>query len=289
MYDARDYRNLRFAHPVLRGVDPALVGAIGAAAADPNTTLEMTRRHYATPAGPFSRSIGDAFATHVGWRRHVHPTGVRDLVVLNAIDPDRQGCAILAPRRQVVSATTARIALLSRVAAHLSAARRLAQRPAAEPEAVLDGGGRLAHAAGPARDQAAREALTAAARAMDRARGRLRRLAPEESLRAWRAMVSGRWTLVDQFDADGRRFVVARVNSPAAPPVARLTERERQVAGWTALGHANKLIAYELGIAISTVTTHLESALRKLGLARPVELARFFPDALDQPSDPDPP
>jgi hypothetical protein len=93
-YDARDFRNVQFTHPTLRGVDPALLPAILTAYHDPGTTLEMTRRHYATPAGPFSRSLGDAFATFSGWRRHVFPTGVRDLVVLNAIDPDRLGCAI---------------------------------------------------------------------------------------------------------------------------------------------------------------------------------------------------
>jgi DNA-binding CsgD family transcriptional regulator len=286
-YDARDYRNIQFTHPTLRDVDPGLLPAIGAALADEHTTLDMTRRHYAMPAGPFSHSLGDAFASHVGWRKNVFPTGTRDLVVLNAMDPNRRGCAVLAPRRQVTPATPARLALLSRVAAHLASAQRLVRAGAAanEPEAVLSAAGRVEHASGPARDREHREALTGAAQAMDRARGRMRRLGPEESLRTWRAMVSGRWTLVDQFDSDGKRFLVARVNPPRAPRLARLSERERQVAGWAALGHSNKLIAYELGVSLSTVAGHLDSALRKLRLRRTVDLARVFPDALPEPAE----
>jgi DNA-binding CsgD family transcriptional regulator len=44
-----------------------------------------------------------------------------------------------------------------------------------------------------------------------------------------------------------------------------LTDRERQVFTYAAMGQSNKLIAYSLGLAVSTVAAHLERARRKLG------------------------
>jgi DNA-binding CsgD family transcriptional regulator len=150
----------------------------------------------------------------------------------------------------------------------------------AEPEAILDATGKVHEANGEATRTEQRAALQQAARAMDRARGRLRRTDPEESLRIWRAMVNGRWTLVDRFDTDGRHYLVAHVNEPTAPRVAALSARERQIAAWAASGHSNKLIAYELGLQPSSVATHLAHALRKLELRRVTELVRVFPDSL---------
>jgi hypothetical protein len=44
------------------------------------------------------------------------------------------------------------------------------------------------------------------------------------------------------------------------------------VAGFAALGHANKLIAWEMGLAPSTVAAHLATAQRKLGVSSRLEL-----------------
>jgi DNA-binding CsgD family transcriptional regulator len=54
--------------------------------------------------------------------------------------------------------------------------------------------------------------------------------------------------------------------------------RERQIAGWASLGHSNKLIAYELGLPLSTIATHLRRAVRKLGLRKTAELGQLFFD-----------
>ena len=43
---------------------------------------------------------------------------------------------------------------------------------------------------------------------------------------------------------------------------------------YAAHGHANKLIAYELGLSEGTISTHLKSALRKLRLGGRAELIR---------------
>ena len=54
--------------------------------------------------------------------------------------------------------------------------------------------------------------------------------------------------LVDHFESDGKRYVLARRNDAAVRGLAALTDRERQALGYAALGHTNKLIAYEMGI-----------------------------------------
>jgi DNA-binding CsgD family transcriptional regulator len=79
--------------------------------------------------------------------------------------------------------------------------------------------------------------------------------------------------LVDRFESDGKRFVLAIRNPPQLTDPRALTERERQVAHLVAQGTSNKMIAYSLGISESTVATQLARALRKLGLRRREELA----------------
>ena len=98
---------------------------------------------------------------------------------------------------------------------------------------------------------------------------------PEHAVAQWETLVQGRWSLVDHFEKDGRRYLVARKNDPFVPG-DKLSLRERQVVGFVALGHSNKLIGYELGISASTVATHLTSAAKKLGLGSRLELIRAF-------------
>lgn len=209
------------------------------------------------------------------------PHGIRDSIGLNSRDPDGLGCIVTTAHAAPVRLDRRARARLGRLTAHVAAGMRLRRRLAAAPEraleaeAVLDPGGRLLHAEGPARGARAREALRTAARAVDRARGRLRERAPDEALELWRGLVAGRWTLLDRFDSDGRRFLVARQNPPDVPPLRPLSERERRVASYAAMGHSNKQIAYELGLATSTVSTVLARALRKLGLRRRTDLTAF--------------
>jgi DNA-binding CsgD family transcriptional regulator len=61
------------------------------------------------------------------------------------------------------------------------------------------------------------------------------------------------------------RDVTARENSPVLAGVSSLSGRERQVTSLAALGRSNKLIAYELGLAHSTVRVLFARAAVKLG------------------------
>jgi len=116
-----------------------------------------------------------------------------------------------------------------------------------------------------AKDHAARTALRRAAVAFDRARGRLWREDQDEALAIWQALIEGRWSLLDHFDSDGRRFIVAHRNDPNLPDVRGLTKRECQVLAYAMLGRSNKDIAYELGVATATVGVLLARARGKLG------------------------
>jgi DNA-binding NarL/FixJ family response regulator len=55
---------------------------------------------------------------------------------------------------------------------------------------------------------------------------------------------------------------------------SRLSEREHQVVAGARLGHSNKMIAYELGLTPSTVSTLLTRAQRKLGVRDRLTLIR---------------
>lgn len=117
-----------------------------------------------------------------------------------------------------------------------------------------------------------RRAMRGAVLEIERARGRLRHREPNEAVSAWSVLVSREWSLVDQFDHQGARYYVARRNRPQASAAPPLSEREAAVAVFLALGHSNKLIGYELGIATSTVSTHVRGLMNKLGVHTRAEL-----------------
>lgn len=222
------------------------------------------------------------------------PVGAIDCVGVNAAEPDRTGVVITAPIAETLS--RAELARQNRrwspVVAHIAAAHRLRRALAAgdgASEAVLSPAGQCVHAEGDARATTARDALRRAALAIDRARGRLRRSDPDAAVRTWEALVSGRWSLVDRFDSDGRRFLLARRNEPRVADPRGLSPVERAVAAYAALGRTNKDIGYTLGLATSTVATHLGAAARKLGFRSRVELVRALHGLVRPPPPAGPP
>lgn len=210
-----------------------------------------------------------------------NPFGIVDTAGVQGLDPSGASAWILAPSRTVIEVNESSRARWQRVAAHLAAAHRLRlaleQRGDAASDldtadAVLETDFGVANAS--PRAKGALEQLRRFAEDLDRARGRLRREAPDEALELWRGLCDGTWSVVDRFDTDGRRYLVAHYNEPEARIDRALTRREEQVVAFAAMGHADKLIAYELGIAEATVQTHLASAMRKLGIPSRTELIR---------------
>jgi DNA-binding CsgD family transcriptional regulator len=116
--------------------------------------------------------------------------------------------------------------------------------------------------------------LGAALHLHDRVAGRLRRVADDEAAAIAGALARGEWTAIDRFDAGGRRFVIAIKNAPAGGRRGEaLTAREAEAAALLARGHANKLIAYEMGRSPSTIAGLLATACEKLGVDSTLELA----------------
>jgi DNA-binding NarL/FixJ family response regulator len=80
--------------------------------------------------------------------------------------------------------------------------------------------------------------------------------------------------LLQTLSSDGRG-AGARGATAAEGAIAQLTRREREVLELIALGHANKRIALELGVAEKTVKTHVGHLLAKLGVADRTQAALF--------------
>jgi DNA-binding NarL/FixJ family response regulator len=88
-------------------------------------------------------------------------------------------------------------------------------------------------------------------------------------------MVDGRWTLVERVDTDGKRLLLAKRNQPDSVADSALTERERSVVERASLGGSLRHVAYELGVAESTVSETLSRALKKLGIKTRAELVEL--------------
>lgn len=278
--DASDPASLRLGTVHSFGGQPAMIRAVERVpvAADARRVERLYRS--GSPFVSALRAVGPA-----GWRQiaRLGPGGVADCCAVCAIDHAGRGFLVMAPSARPVPAGARSRKVWGRITAHLVAMLRLreglarARRPASDGgEAVLSPGGKVLHAAGAAEPRPAREALREAALARERARGRMRRRAPDEAIETWRALVEGRWSIVDRFERDGRRFLIAHENEHAVAGPTALTRREQQVVALAAMGRSNKLIAYELGVSSDAIGRYLATAVRKLGFASRTELARVL-------------
>ncbi len=211
--------------------------------------------------------------------------GHGELVVVNCSDATGRGLALFGTFDGSVPAVSR--PRVSRLAAHVAAAHRLraalvAAQPK-QPEAVLTPDGRLLDAQGEARGGTARQALQRHAQRVDRARSRKGRSV--DPLDVWTALVEGRWSLVDRFERDGRRFLVALENAPDLRVRAPLAPKARAVLGLVVKGHSTKLIAYELGLTEAGVAWHIKQLVRYFSVSsRRALLTALRPFARVEPS-----
>jgi len=227
--------------------------------------------------GPHSEALG-IYTKHVDY--------CADVLGITAVDSRGAGVAIVAPLREVTALSPQDQQRWEMLAAHLDAGHRLRRGLADEnqddpppsdlpygAEAIFDARSfRITDAVGQATQPAAAKKLREAAIAVDKARGPMRESDPERALKIWRALVRGRWSTVDWFDSDGRRFVLAIPNSPHVSDPRGLTDRERQVVAYAGMGQTNKMIGYRLGLSRSRVSLLLRSAMRKLGVRTRAQL-----------------
>lgn len=233
-----------------------------------------------------SEAMGPAFEAYPLLSRHVHAHGIRDLIGVGGCDASGGGVMLSAPMAEPTRLERAEAHDLVRLAAHFVAAFRLRraveqQRPdRGQVEAVFGLNGTLAHAESHvAASKPMRDLLQRAVVEIERVRRLDARTGDETVLDVWSGLVAGRWSLVDLFERDGKRFVVARRNDPVLPGPERFSERERQILWYLGAGRSNKSIAYELGLSYSAVTTvvsrmrrrlRIESTARLMAIARDV-------------------
>lgn len=97
--------------------------------------------------------------------------------------------------------------------------------------------------------------------------------ASSELMDALRALCAGR-TYISPSVA--HHMVSAMEGGPGAEsPLARLTEREREVLQLIAEGLSTKEVASQLGVAVKTAESHRTSLMRKLGVHKASELVRI--------------
>lgn len=213
--------------------------------------------------------------------------GVRDYAYVLAGNPLGISCVFASPRGAPARLSPANVASMSYVAAHIAAAYRIrcqdwsaANHDSDRIEGILTPDGHLVHALPPAKPVEMRTMLARAARSMDRARGPLRRRDSQEAIRLWASLIAGRWSLIDHQESDGRRLLHAVRNDPASMPLPSLSVRESQVLALAALGHSNKLIGYELGLAGSTVAIYLRRVQERFEVRSRAALVRVLAQAV---------
>ncbi|MBE7484972.1 MAG: helix-turn-helix transcriptional regulator [Polyangiaceae bacterium] len=205
-------------------------------------------------------------------RRLLYEVGTADVLALRGYSLDRRGVALCAtlPTLRVVPRTTR--ATLGRVARHLATGYRLRSQRSQQPEAILSPTGRIDHAEPCAQDRRSLHELVEATNRISVARGRLRRESPERAVELWRALVSGRWSIVETVERDGKRFLLARRNELGVAHSRALTQSQAEVLALAAAGHSNGAIAYELGLSAARVSRALREGLARLGLRSRAEL-----------------
>ncbi|MCB9617261.1 MAG: helix-turn-helix transcriptional regulator [Sandaracinus sp.] len=222
--------------------------------------------------GPSCGSFADALAETTGdepleeqgramWRA----AGCEDLFVVRVAGPPGRFLHVTIPRERFLGRTSERTRTRwSRVAAHLSAAYRL-RTVLGDVDARFGSEGSEGSEGSAVLHESAQQKLRRSIRARERARGELGVDDPDRALEIWRGLVDGRWSLVDEYEEDGRRYVVARRNPLGTKDPRGFTEREHEVAELLANGASTKEVAYALGISVAAVGAHVKALVTKVG------------------------
>jgi DNA-binding CsgD family transcriptional regulator len=280
---AHEGERLRIWSVIGQGADESMVAQFGEAARgvwqeEPHQT-RLRAAYY--PRAPSATTIRRLFPTLDpstvlaelvrGLSVPVH----RDGFGVYGADPSGHGCLFFTLQTKPLHVSARTLAHWERVAVHLAAGYRLARRRTGEADAVLDPVGKVLHLENGV-STTHRESLSHASRAIDRARGKLRRVDPDRALSLWKGLVAGRWSLVEHFDHDGKRYLVAKRNGLDLRPWPALTDREAQALAFVAEGQTLKLVGYQLGVSTGTVAGDLMRAQRKVGVASRLELVAAY-------------
>ncbi|MEO6952944.1 MAG: LuxR C-terminal-related transcriptional regulator [Polyangia bacterium] len=260
------------------------VGGFTAIGPDVGPWTDETRRAVlGSPAREltFGRTHGNTFSAAMGVRPGVIETlpGWRQcwrapiVDSLGIVGRDAHGDGFVASvgLDTTQTLTPKEVRLLTKLATHVCASQRL-RTHAVTPDAadaVLSAHGKVLHVTDVAQHD--RAALDDGHRRRDAAKKSAHDA--DRALEIWQGLVAGKWSLVDHFDSDGKRFVLAMKNAPEVDPRVDLTPLERRVSSLASMGHRDKEIAYSLGITMPSVAAALHRARTKIGVTSRAALA----------------
>jgi DNA-binding NarL/FixJ family response regulator len=262
-----------------RNLDPGFRAVRRALNEEAPSNLGAILARYATVSGGVHEILGPDHPNTRHFRTVGATVGTTDGFLTFAQDGEAHGLMIAGPSALPVKTSSRVRGIWRRVLLHVTAGLRLRRRLMEKRgiiDALLDPGGALKHAEAPvSEDRSARDALIAAVRRVDRARTAAERRDPERALEMWRGLVAGEWSLIDRWESDGRRYVAAYRNRPSIRDPRALTDQERAVLHYVALGASNKEIAFALGIGIASVASAVSQLLKKFRGKRRSDLLVF--------------
>ena len=205
--------------------------------------------------------------------RSLQRLGLMDTSAIRFADLDGRGLWFGSFRKHFFHPKSSEWRALVRVRRIVGTAFRLRQKLAGQPlrveeaDTALDQHGRVVQHKTGSLDPALREQLG------ERARRMRPRAAPQAQAHADAHGLA--WLSVEHEAPDGRPYVLAhRLGPSVRRNIALLSGREREVLGRAAVGCSSKVIAFELGLAPSTVRVLLARAATKLGASSREELLR---------------
>ena len=252
----------------IRGIDRVVASAF--AGFEPEFVKESRER----TAAASMATEGDVME-QVGTRLWLDAFGARDMLTLMAMDPTGVGVLTAINLAEPARKGARRSTSLAQLSAHILGAYHLREQSPAEDDAVFHADGDVVRASDAVREAGVLGDLTNAVRALGALRGT--RSDDVRALDRFTSRVDATWSVVAEVDDGADRWVVAKRNpSTVLPLPGSLSQRETQVMSLLLLGRTQKVVAYELGIAHSTVRVLVSRALTKVGAKNVEEVrARF--------------
>lgn len=225
-----------------------------------------------------AHGLGGDLARQPAFREHAHPVGIMDFLALKVTSPcGRIGCVVGAPLSAIADTSSYDKTPWRLLAKHMSSGLGLQGNAEDGPlgssgaPAVFAPDGRLQHVAPAANEPDCLETLRRAV--LDRERARCARTDPADAIEYLDGSLT-RFALIDRFDRDGKRFVVACAPHGVGSAIDALPPRLRQIARLLVTsGDSRKQLADALGISIHTFDTEVKALYRRLDVRSRSELA----------------
>ena len=269
LIDATDVRHMKVVDYAttrkINGLDRIVEETV--ASVDPSY-VEDTKR-----AGA-SLATEDGGMEQEGLRIWAGAFGAKDVLTVLAMDASGMGAIIATSLGKRRLSNVRQNTSLSHVAAHILSSYHLREDPHDDVnDAVFRPDGGVVSASDRVKESEAVANLAKAVRALTELRGGAAK--DGDALGRFTSRVDATWSVVSEVDDGTDQWIVARRNRPAVAPLPKaLSQREQEVVTLLLLGRTQKLVAYELGIAHSTVRVLISRALAKLG-AKTIEDARL--------------